>query len=277
MKKYIEYRFIFFSLAICIGTAACEKKNDIDWYRPIGEPLSAYVKYVNAIPASNLDFYTYYTKQTVGVLYGKDQPYVNSPFGNIVVYATNANQTTNRITAVTSSATPQMNGQGLWADKYQTMLACKATDSTNADAMILLRDDLTAPAAGTAHIRFVNLVQRGSSKYKVVDFTTISGPKSPEIIFSGLPYQVPSNAIRIDPGKGLATPGLGVYTSGPFSAIAAGTYDFEVKATDGSQTVAIKNGVVVEEGKIYTFYSSGTIGGAVLPTIQVLTHSINSK
>ena len=276
MKTQNRFTNIFLLCAsFALITAACKKKNDINWYRPIGTPLAAYVKYVNALPGATLDFYGYYTKLIAGVGYTKDPAYTNSPFGNIVVYATNYNQTSNRIAVSTSANTPQMNGQGLWADKYQTMIACKATDSTTAETMILLRDDLTAPAAGLAHIRFVNLAQRGTTKVKTVDFTATAGPGTPGVIFGGLSYQVPSNAVRIDPAKGLATPNLGVYTSGPFSPVQAGTYDFEVKETDGSQSVVVKTGVELKAGKIYTLYTSGTIGGTILPTLNMLEHTPN--
>ncbi len=274
MKNSIQKYTIIIGLLILLTGAYSCKKDPIDWYAPIGPPMTSYVKYINAIPGSVLDFYVYYTEMVDTVKYATDQPYTNSPYGGPTVFATNNNQTTNRITANTGAATPQMNGQGFVAEYYQTMIACKNTDSTNAETMILLRDNLQIPAEGTAHIRFVYLTQRGASKITAVDLKSAAGPNGMADIFLNQKYRIPSNSVLIDPSKGLNTPNLGVYTSGPFTPLAAGEYSMIIQSSGGGDTVATKSAVLLESGKIYTVYSTGKIGDAVAaPLINLLKHN----
>lgn len=256
------------------------KKDDVDWYRPIGNPLSSNVKFVNTLPSSRMDFFTYNTKITSGISYGDTaMPYVKTPFGNIIVYGTNFNQTSFRVTGNTNSGTPQMSNQGLVADFFQTMFACKTTDSAAAETMLLIRDNLAAPAAGKAHIRFVHLAQRGATQVRRLDLVAAVGPQT-GAIFSGLRFQIPSNGIRMIPTDskspattGLNTPGLGIYTSGPYTPVDAGAYTFDVK-TAGTEDVVTSKVVTLVSGKIYTLYTVGIIGatGPTAVSLKVLGH-----
>ena len=267
---------------VIISLSAC-KKDKIDWYAPVGPPLNSNVKFLNAIPKSSLDFYTYFTRVSSGVKFGDSVvPYTKTAFGNIIVYVTNLNQTSYRITAPTGATNPQVNAQGLVADFYQTMFACKANDSAAAETAILLRDNLTPPATGKAHIRFVHLAQRGTTKMKKFDFMVSSGPMGAMPIFQNLSYQVPSNSVRIIPSNtakpnetGLNTPGLGPYTSGPFTPIDAGTYVFDVTETGTTNIVAKSQSINLVAGQIYTFFTLGIIGGDPAPAIKYVTHTPN--
>lgn len=282
MKTYIPYNTFKLSsfLVGCILLVSGCKKDKVDWYRPIGNPLNSNVKFINTLPASKMDFYTYTTKITSGIGYGDTTiPYVKTPFGNIIVYGTNFSNTSYRVTGATNGANPQMGGQGLVADYYQTMFTCKTTDSTSAETMILLRDNLSAPASGKAHIRFVHLAQRGTTQTKELDLVASSGPQM-GAIFTKLRFQVPSNAVRLisaDTKKpestGFNTPGLGVYTSGPFTPIDAGSYSFDVKKAGTEEIITTKK-ISLSSGKIYTFYTIGTIEGAgsAAVALKVVSH-----
>lgn len=279
MKKNIKSKSIItnlFLLVIITVMLGC-KKDPIDWYRPIGEPMSSFVKFVNTLPGSRMEFYAYSAKisRAEGIRYGDTAvPYAKAPYGGTIIYGTNFNNTSNRVSATTSAVSPQMNAQGLVANYYQTMFTCKTTDSTAAETMILLRDELSTPASGKAHIRFVHLGQRGTTTIRNLDVFT-SGIGN---IFSNMRYQVPSNAVRIipvntaSPGTtGLNTPGLGPFTSGPFTPIDAGSYTMDIK-TAGTEDILTSKTVNLENGKIYTLYTVGIINGATPFELKVLPH-----
>jgi len=96
---------------------------------------------------------------------------------------------------------------------------------------LVIADDLTAPAAGKAHVRFVHL----SPDAPAVDVAVTGGP----VLFANQSYQD--------------------YTA--FAPVDAGTYDLEVRPA-GSGTVALAvPGVVLQPGKIYTVFARGFLGG----------------
>lgn len=97
---------------------------------------------------------------------------------------------------------------------------------------LVVADDLTAPAAGKAHVRFVHL----SPDAPAVDVAVAGGP----VVFADQSYQE--------------------YTA--FAPVDAGTYDFEVRPT-GTATVALAvPGVTLQAGKIYTVFARGFLSGS---------------
>jgi hypothetical protein len=107
-----------------------------------------------------------------------------------------------------------------------------AVDSVSNIAPLVLEDDLSTPAAGKAHVRFVHL--------------------SP-------------NADPVD--VGLAGGGAKVF--GPvafkgsegFTPLDAGTYDLEVRLSAGGAVVLTLPPTTLEAGKIYTVFAKGFVGG----------------
>lgn len=107
-----------------------------------------------------------------------------------------------------------------------------AIDSVSKLSTLLLTDNLTAPAAGKAHVRFVHL----SPNAPAVD---IALANAGAVVFPNVSF------------KG--------YTA--FTPLDAGTYNLEVRVA-GSQTVALPlPGIVLEAGKIYTVFAKGFLSG----------------
>ncbi len=96
---------------------------------------------------------------------------------------------------------------------------------------VVLTDDLTAPDAGKAHVRFVHL----SPDAPAVDVAVQGGP----VLFANKAFKE--------------------FT--PFTPVAAGTYDLEVRPA-GSATVVLPLTVVLQPGKIYTVFAKGLVSGS---------------
>jgi hypothetical protein len=106
-----------------------------------------------------------------------------------------------------------------------------AVDSVANLGALVLEDDLSAPASGNAHVRFVHL----SPNAPAVDITTTSGA----IVFGDKSFKE--------------------YTD--FTPLGAGSYDLQVRL-QGTETVVLElPGIVLEDGKIYTVFAKGFVGG----------------
>ena len=106
-----------------------------------------------------------------------------------------------------------------------------AVDSLSSIEPLVLEDDLTAPAAGKAHVRFVHL----SPDAPAVDVAVTGGP----IVFANVAFKGHQG----------------------FAPVDAGTYDLEVRVA-GSASVALPlPGTTFEAGKIYTVFARGFLGG----------------
>ena len=97
---------------------------------------------------------------------------------------------------------------------------------------LLLTDDLTPPAAGRAHVRFVHL----SPNAPAVDVAVAGGGP---VVFGNKTFKD--------------------YT--PFTPLPAGTYDLEVRLAGTSTVVLPLPGIKLEAGKIYTVFARGLVGG----------------
>jgi hypothetical protein len=97
---------------------------------------------------------------------------------------------------------------------------------------LVLQDDLTRPAPGNAHVRFVHL----SPNAPAVDVAIAGGP----VVFGNKAFKD--------------------YTS--FTPVPAGSYDLEVRVA-GTTTVALPlPGIQLREGQIYTVFAKGLLGGS---------------
>lgn len=106
-----------------------------------------------------------------------------------------------------------------------------AVDSVSKISALVLTDDLSAPASGKAHVRFVHL----SPNAPAVDVAVTSGP----VLFPNTSF------------KG--------YSS--FTPVNAGTYNLEVRLAGTSTVVLPLPGVTLTAGKIYTVFAKGFVGG----------------
>jgi hypothetical protein len=96
---------------------------------------------------------------------------------------------------------------------------------------LLLVDDLTSPAAGNAHVRFIHL----SPDAPAVDITDTDG----NIVFGD--YSFPQDS--------------------EFEPLPAGTYDLQVRLQGTDKVVLPLPGITLQDGKIYTVYAKGFVEG----------------
>jgi len=112
---------------------------------------------------------------------------------------------------------------------HYTVFAC---DSVSRITPLVLTDDLTAPATGKAHVRFVHL-----------------SPNAPavDVALQGGAVLFPNTAFK---GHSAFTP------------VDAGSYDLEVRLAGTGTVVLPLPGVTLQAGKIYTVFAKGFVGGA---------------
>ena len=107
-----------------------------------------------------------------------------------------------------------------------------AVNSVSNIEPLLIEDDLTAPAQGKAHVRFIHL----SPDAPAVDITLTDGT----VVFGNRAFKD--------------------FTA--FTPLDAGTYDLQVRVA-GTSTVALNlPGITVESGKIYTVFARGFLSGS---------------
>jgi hypothetical protein len=106
-----------------------------------------------------------------------------------------------------------------------------AIDSVSKLSTLLTVDDLTTPATGKAHVRFIHL----SPDAPAVDIAVVGGP----VVFPNSSFKQAS----------------------AFTPLGAGTYNLEVRVA-GTFTVALTlPPITLADGKIYTVFAKGFLGG----------------
>jgi hypothetical protein len=109
---------------------------------------------------------------------------------------------------------------------------------------LVVEDNLAAPAAGKAHVRFFHLAPGAPAVW-------INAEGSTTAIFNDRRYRATSS------GSGSTLVNFNAFTP-----VDAGTYTFEVRTGSATGNVALTvPGVVLEDGKIYTIYAKGTLAG----------------
>ena len=106
-----------------------------------------------------------------------------------------------------------------------------AIDSVSKISALVTTDDLTAPASGKAHVRFIHL----SPNAPAVDVAVTGGA----VVFGDYTFK----------------------ESSAFTPLNAGSYDLEVRAAGTSTVVLALPGIALTAGKIYTVYAKGFLGG----------------
>lgn len=107
-----------------------------------------------------------------------------------------------------------------------------AVDSVSKISAVVLTDDLSAPAAGKAHVRFVHL----SPNAPAVDVAVAS---SGAVVFGNKAFKE--------------------YTA--FTPLDAGTYNLDVRVAGTSNVALVLPAITLEAGKIYTVFAKGFLGG----------------
>ncbi len=121
---------------------------------------------------------------------------------------------------------------------------------------LVLTDDLTTPATGKAHIRFVHLAPDAPA----VDIE-LAKTGSASINLANIPYVGPSPNAS---------------TLGTFTPIDAGAYTVNVRA-NGSTAIVLSAPLTFAAGKIYTVYARGLLANGVGTTLGLnaglITHN----
>lgn len=130
---------------------------------------------------------------------------------------------------VTGTTTTVINADlALSAGAHYTVFAA---DSVSKISAVVVTDDLTAPASGKAHVRFVHL----SPNAPAVDVGVTGGG----VVFGNRTFKQAT----------------------AFTPLDAGTYDLEVRLAGTSTVVLPLPGIVLQAGKIYTVFAKGFVGG----------------
>lgn len=205
------------ALPLLAGLAGCSDDDD----NPTAPAArNARVMAVHASPdAPAVDLLVDGTVVGSGLAFPNNTGYLTVPAGTRNVRVNAAGTTTSVINAnvpVTANAN----------------LSVFAVDSVSKISAIVLTDDLTAPAGGKAHVRFVHL----SPDAPAVDVAVTGGP----ILFANQSF------------KGFTA----------FTPVDAGTYDLEVRAAGTGNVVLSVPGVALTAGRIYTVWARGFAGGS---------------
>jgi len=186
---------------------------------PTPLPSNSLVKVVHASPdAPGVDLLVDNTIAGTNLTFPNNTGYLTVPSGtrNVKVNVTG-----------TSSTVIEAN-LNLMKDVNYSVFAVNSVANIEA---IVIEDDLTAPAQGKAHVRFVHL----SPDAPAVDITLTDGT----VVFGNKSFKE--------------------FTA--FTPLDAGSYDLEVRVA-GTTTVALDLPVIsLEAGKIYTVFAKGFLSG----------------
>jgi hypothetical protein len=212
-------RIVVVAVMLAAGVAAsgCDEETKSS---PLAPSLQANVMAVHASPdAPAVDLLVDNAVAGTGLAFPNSTPYLPVAAGvrNVKV---NVAGTANSVINENVTVAGGMN---------YTVFAC---DSVSKIGAIVLGDDLTPPAPGKAHVRFVHL----SPNAPAVDVAVQGGP----VLFANKAFKEYS----------------------AFTPVDAGTYDLEVRLAGTGTAVLPLNGKVLQAGKIYTVFARGFVGGA---------------
>lgn len=210
---------VFSLVTVLLAFTACNKDDNNN------EMSKSQVMVVHASPnAPNVDVRINNSVALTNVAYPTNSNYsvVNSGSTNIKVSPTG---TTNYVIDATVN---------LEANKYNSVFAI---DSVSKIKAAVVTDDLSAPAAGKAHVRFFHF----SANAPAVDIAVTGGP----VLFSNRKFNDQAT------NASLAS----------FTPLNAGTYNLEVRAAGTNTVVLALPNITLTAGKIYTVFAKGFLGG----------------
>lgn len=207
--------FAFILASITLSISSCKKDDVLD-----------------IIPETSNILVTHASPNAPGVDLLVDGTKVNSAalnFPSNTGYLNVSSGTRNIKVNVTGTSTTVINADlALVKDQNYSVFA---VDSVSKISAVVLTDDLTAPASGKAHVRFVHL----SPNAPAVDVAVTGGG----VVFGNKSFK----------------------ESTAFTPLDAGTYNLEVRVA-GTSTVALPlPGITLAAGKIYTVFAKGFLGG----------------
>lgn len=210
MRKSL--RFLLLAVVPAMFLTACDDDDDLDLLED-----NAQVMVIHASPdAPSVDLYVDDAKvNTTALAYPGNTGYLDVENGNRNFKVTPAGAALSNA-VINASVT-------LEEDKAYSVFAANTVSNIEA---VILEDDLSEPASGKAHVRFVHL----SPDAPAVDIAVQNGP----ILFPNVAF------------KG----------STAFTPVDAGTYTLEVRPT-GTTTAALTTEVQLANGGIYTIFAKG--------------------
>lgn len=252
------------SILLVLGVltfASCTKTDYLNVNATNRTPLTAKISFVNALPVDQgINFLTYTTQvNATPVLMNKATPYMDAQFGLVQINITAAGSSSylaSRVFGGAATFSPSGGPNGPIAGYNHTVFAARASASNyTTDSLILFYDDLSAPAAGMAKFRFVNL-------------TPSLGPV--DISFAG--KNIFTNvAYGYAGGEVLTGTGLNAFSIGPFVTVPAGTGNAVITSSTTGSIVTIKDAkmqnLTFAEGKAYTVFLNGNASGEVVATV----------
>lgn len=263
---------------------SCGKNDYLDIDASERPPLSAKIKFVNARSSTGAVHFWDFTRQVTNalVLRNGSTAYLDAQYGKVQFNLTEGTGTTYKASYlfggsanfVQESNTASFSGpNGPIATFYHTLFAvAKLKPSTlnpgNADSLILVYDDLTAPTTGKAKLRFANFAVPA----RVVDLAYVGG--SP--IFTGVGYGSFGDQLLIPYTNGKSPdhiPGLTWKSLGPFKEVNAGAnQDLEIRSSGGATVVPVAGltGLNLEAGKIYTVFINNPVGDPALSATVIV-------
>ncbi len=203
--------FLAIALIAAVTFSACGEDDPVS-----SDPGKANVMAIHASPdAPGVDVYVDNKLAQENLTFPNNTPYIEVDAGTRNV----------RVNVYNSQIT--VFNENLPFDANKNYSAFAIDRAINLDALLLI-DDLTAPASGKSHIRFINL----SPDAPAVNITYSDGI----IIFADVDF-----AEVID-----------------FTSIDSGTYNLQVRDAAINNLILLElNGISLQEGKIYTVFTQG--------------------
>ena len=215
MSNHLRFPVLAMALFATVSLIGCSSDDN-----PVAPTPQARVMAVHASPdAPAVDLVVDGTVAGTGLAFPNNTAYLNVPAGTRNVKVNVAGTTT----TVINANLPVSGG---------TSYTVFASDVVANIGAVVLIDDLTAPASGKAHVRFVHL----SPDAPAVDVAVQGGP----VVFANKAFKEYS----------------------AFTPVDAGTYNLEVRVA-GTSTVALPlNNITLQAGKIYTVFAKGLLAGS---------------
>jgi hypothetical protein len=215
MKRHMLFSALLLVLGLAFFTGCSKDDNPA---APAATPQGKAIA-VHASPdAPGVDLYVDNVKVVSNLTFPNNTPYLPLDAGTRAVAVKVAGTSTTVLSA----------NLAIGANMNYSVFAI---DSVSKLSALVLADDLTAPAAGKAHVRFIHL----SPNAPAVDVAVTGG----SVLIGNKSFKE--------------------YTA--FVPLDAGTYNLEVRLAGSSTVVLPLPGIALTAGKIYTVFAKGFVGG----------------
>lgn len=262
-----SFKIIFSATVAAFVTMAMVSCKDTEYPTPVpataASTLAARVLFVNAAPSTTLNFFTNNVPAGTNVALGGSTTYNSVPVGPLQLRAKGASGDIGGILGSSdvlfrAGATNQTNFTAVSGLNYtffvtDSLNRARSTVAGGTDPggprFLSVTDNLTAPAAGNAHIRFFHLSPNAPPVWvNVLRAGVITAP----VVTLNRSYRAVST------GSGAT-----MVNFANFTPITAGTYNIEVRTGSATGPVALSvPGVALADGKIYTIFARGLVRGA---------------